>query len=90
MQAGILGLRQAQGKSKATGNPYDGWFLYYGSTNDETVVGMKTADTFVGADSLAPLLAKVGNDPVKLINKKVLLDFNDRGRLEGIDLLPNG
>ena len=86
MRAGILGLRKAEGKSKNTGQPYSGWFLYYGST-DEGTVGMKTSDTFVNCDVMKPLLDKVGGDEKKLVNAKVLLDFNDRGRLEAIDLM---
>lgn len=86
MRAGILGLRKAEGKSKNTGQPYSGWFLYYGST-DEGTVGMKTSDTFVNGDVMKPLLDKVGGDEKKLVNAKVLLDFNDRGRLEAIDLM---
>lgn len=87
MKATLVGISKQEGKSKATGNPYSGYFLYYCSAGDDRVIGMKAADTFADEELLTPILQTVKNDMAQLVNKKVLLDFNERGRLEGIELL---
>lgn len=87
MKATLVGISKQEGKSKATGKPYSGYFLYYCSSGDERVIGMKAADTFADDATVQPLLDAVKGDPNLLVNQKVFLDFNERGRLQEIALM---
>ena len=65
----ILGYKYAQGTSKKTNKPYNGFFTCLGY-EDSTYTGMKTKENFISAEALQGVIPSVGE------KYEIGVDFN--------------